>query len=173
MVIVYISRTEISADLLSWVNMNLTISLKIKVVLCWDDLQVVSFLTGVASSSVASLGGSAIIGAPSEEPLPVLKNAFLQLVHLLHGNDVTRLALRKRSVAEFLSCTEDDLENLPGFGEKKRRRFLSFLHTPFPTSVMSTKTLDPKPVAETSASEAQKTMREALQRFNDEEEEDL
>lgn len=129
--IVWMTTVEPALDILTWVNIECGVYLSCSVALCWTLDEIAQFMQSLSTSFTMSFDYSARAPTRSTAPLPVLIDALTQTPQMLNRIDVVRLANRHRSVADLLSSTADNLQNIPGLGAKKLARFEALLHAPF------------------------------------------
>lgn len=169
--LICIDKREPGVDLLSWLNVDVSISTGIRIALSWNFENAASLIFGFSTVSAAqSIHASNIINSSNEDsdpfnPLPTLQRAFSQVPQLLQGHDVLRIANKNRTIADVLQCSEEDCEKIPGLGEKKRRRFISLLRIPFQTSSLRVHDVVQDDTLCVPQSDARAKMQLALQKY--------
>eukprot|EP00796_Vickermania_ingenoplastis_P010846 gene10846-7512_t len=165
-VIVSIDKKDPDSQLLSWLSIDVGVAQGLRTFLCWSVDHTASFVAGLASTTAVSVEAVPFTPQDSSEPLVILRRSFAEVAQLLQNNDVVRLAHRRKNVAEFLLSTDADMHEIPGFGDKKMRRFAAFVNTPFIASSLQVQQVQSAPLEERlPQSAAQAKMLAALEKL--------
>lgn len=154
-------------QLLSFLDIDISVALKVKVVLCEGFDQASSFLNGL-STTFPSASTAPIMNFPKRDvPYQVLLQCFSEISSILQKPDVTRIARKAKTISQFLQSTEEDIQSIPGMGEKKQRRFFSLLKAPFITLYNDIKEKQIDEVPPSFTSNGHQRMKDVLCRFMD------
>lgn len=154
-------------QLLSFLNIDITIGLRVKVVLCGGFDQAASFLNGLCNVQYSSRNAHVPTFRKTDVPFEILIQCFSEVSSILQKPDVIRIANKTKRVSQFLQCTDEDIGHLPGIGEKKKRRLLTLLRAPFVSSfteIEGTEDVEPSSNADSTGHEK---MKDVLSRFLD------
>lgn len=166
-VVIIVVDGDPDVQLLSFLDIDISVALKVKVVLCGGFDQASSFLKGLCNT-FSSASSTHVLNFPKKVvPYQVLLQCFSEVSSILQKPDVTRIASKAKTISQFLQSTEEDLQSIPGMGEKKQRRLFSLLRAPFITLHNEIKETTIVEVPSFFISSGHQKMMDVLHRFMD------
>lgn len=129
---IVVDAEEPSLDMLTWVNVEVGLALRVKVVLTWTVEELLCMLDGISRFQHA--GGDVEVPRLSGEAdrTSVLVEAFTLSPQIVSRLDIIRIANRCcGTVAEFLSLPVDEMAKANCVGGKKATKLYQVLNAPF------------------------------------------